>query len=60
MFVCFVLSGLVKTLTGKTMTLDVDNNDSITNIKQTIQNKERIIRGHATKIDICRQTIGRY
>ena len=30
----------VKTLTGKTITLDVDSNDSIANVKQKIQDKE--------------------
>ena len=32
----------VKTLTGKTITLDVDSNDSIANVKQKIQDKEGI------------------
>lgn len=32
----------VKTLTGKTVTLEVDNNDSIENIKSKIQDKEGI------------------
>lgn len=32
----------VKTLTGKTITLDVDQSDSIENIKQKIQDKEGI------------------
>ncbi len=30
----------VKTLTGKTITLDVDSSDSIENVKQKIQDKE--------------------
>lgn len=32
----------VKTLTGKTITLDVDASDSIENVKQKIQDKEGI------------------
>ncbi|MBQ3329700.1 MAG: ubiquitin, partial [Ruminococcus sp.] len=32
----------VKTLTGKTITLDVESNDTIENIKQKIQEKESI------------------
>jgi len=30
----------IKTLTGKTITLEVDPNDSIDNVKQKIQEKE--------------------
>ena len=46
MLFCFLLfyffgnSRFVKTLTGKTITLDVDSNDSIANVKQKIQDKE--------------------
>ena len=37
-----LLHSFVKTLTGKTITLDVDSNDSIANVKQKIQDKEGI------------------
>lgn len=32
----------VKTLTGKTITLDVENNDTIESVKQKIQDKEGV------------------
>jgi ubiquitin-large subunit ribosomal protein L40e len=35
----------VKTLTGKTITLEVESTDSINQVKQKIQDKEGMLRG---------------
>ena len=41
--ICFGYQIFVKTLTGKTITLDVESSDSIEVVKSKIQNKEMIL-----------------
>lgn len=38
----YIMQIFIKTLTGKTITLEVDPNDSIDNVKQKVQEKEGI------------------
>ncbi|KAL0335435.1 UNVERIFIED_CONTAM: Polyubiquitin [Sesamum radiatum] len=49
----------VKTLTGKTVTLDVESTDTVESVKSKIQEKEGVGSSGPATTDIHRQTTGR-